>query len=84
MMKSSFSLVLTALLLISSQAYAERQQRPQERGAQESQQRQEPSSRAGHLSREERKELHQDVNDLSKDIYREKPNAERRARGHNH
>lgn len=78
-MKTSFSLLLTALLLISSQAYAERQQRP-ERGAQERQQRQDSGSGAGHLSREQRKELHQDVNDLSKDIYREKPNAERRSR----
>ena len=82
-MKFSFSLLLAALLLIASQAYAERQQRPQEHGANERQQRQEPSPRAGHLSREERKELHQDVNDLSKEIYREKPNAERRSRGQN-
>ena len=82
-MKSSFSLLLTALLLISSQVYAERQQPPQDRGAQERQQRQDPGPRSGQLSREERKELHQDVNDLSKDIYREKPNAERRSRGRN-
>ena len=81
-MKTILGIMLAFLVMVTNQAYAqtlEPPHGPHERGN-EREHSQGQGARAGHLSREERKELHQDVNDLSKDIYREKPTTEKHPR----
>ena len=85
-MKTIWSNVLLAFVLITNLAYAKapvEKHRSPNREVDERQQQQDQSTPPGYLTRKERKELHQDVNDISKDIYRETPNAEKRSRNQN-
>lgn len=82
-MKTILGIMLASLVMVTNQVYAqalERSHGPHEHGVNEREHSQDQGPRAGHLSPEERKELHQDVNDLSKDIYREKPNTQKHPR----
>jgi len=111
-MKTTLSILLASLVIISGQAYAERPHRPHDPGVNARQERQEHRVKQGvrsgeltkgetqqlreerrnirqeertykadgTLTRDERKDLHQDMNDLSKDIYTEKHDDEKRPR----
>lgn len=84
-MKIMLRLVLSTLVMISSQAFAEqtaRQQRPNDPGvnARQDQRTQQGVRSDGRLTREERRDLNQDLNDLSKDIYSEKHGGDKRPR----
>ncbi len=108
-MKTSINILLASLVMVTSQAYAERPHDPGVNARQHRQQnRVEQGVRSGELTRdeaqglreqrrairqeersykadgqltpEERKDLHQDLNNLSKDIYKEKHDGDRRPR----
>lgn len=85
-MKTGINILLASLVMVTGQVYAERPHDPgaNARGLREQPRaiRQEERSHKadGQLTPQERKDLHQDLNNLSKDIYKEKHDADSRSR----
>lgn len=79
-MKFTLGIALAALVFTSGLAYAEPPGR-QHRDDREPQQKQDRANKGdGHLSREERKDLNKDLNDISKEVYRDRQDGDRRHR----
>ncbi|MHB1232821.1 MAG: hypothetical protein ACYCZQ_09635 [Burkholderiales bacterium] len=82
-MKSSIGFMLASILFVAGQAHAEQERdRPRDPGVKQrrhyQQQRinQDVRQQEKPVRREDRKDLHQDINNLSKEIYQEKHDGE--------